>query len=60
VNAFAGDEELPAGRAGCPLGPGGTPLQGASMRDAALNHFGYIAVKVASTPWKYSHSLVDA
>uniref|UniRef100_A0A383W035 MYND-type domain-containing protein n=1 Tax=Tetradesmus obliquus TaxID=3088 RepID=A0A383W035_TETOB len=41
-----GDMELPAGSGGCPTWPGGVPLRGAALRDAAVNLFGSLTVRM--------------
>ena len=41
---------LPAGVSGCPLGANRSPLVGASLRDAVLNLFGSVVVKIAALP----------
>jgi hypothetical protein len=44
----SGDMELPPGGGGCPLGPDGMPLKGALLREAAVNLFGSVAVKMCA------------
>jgi hypothetical protein len=41
-----GDMELPPGGGGCPLGPFGAPAKGGLLRDAAVNLFGSVTVKM--------------
>jgi hypothetical protein len=43
-----GDVELPPGGGGCPLGPDGMPLQGGLLREAAVNLFGSVTVKMCA------------
>lgn len=41
-----GDVQMPAGGGGCPLGPGGVFLKGAALKDAAVNLFGSVIMKI--------------
>jgi hypothetical protein len=40
--------ELPPGRFGCPLGDDGTPLTGLPIKDASVNLFGTLTVKLGA------------
>jgi hypothetical protein len=42
------DVELPPGGGGCPLGPEGMPLKGGLLREAAVNLFGSVIVKMCA------------
>lgn len=44
-----GDKEMPVGGGDCPVDDNGAPLKGAPVRDAALNMFGSITVRIGST-----------
>jgi hypothetical protein len=48
-----GDSEIPPGGGGCTLSDDGRPLKGVLMRDAALNLFGSITVKIAGAPGEH-------
>lgn len=43
-----GDTQLPPAGGGCPVGPDGGPLNGAKLKDAAVNLFGSICVKLCA------------
>jgi hypothetical protein len=43
-----GDVELPPGGGGCPMGPEGISLKGGLLREAALNLFGSVTVKMCA------------
>jgi hypothetical protein len=44
-----GDKDLPPGGGGCPLSDDGSPLEGALVRDAAVNLFGCVTARLATT-----------